>query len=71
MISWRVQFYECWRTLSNSAVPARLGGEVSDVGAGFVTPVGESQHAETKGEEERSNLHGWWGEGTVGVVTRL
>ena len=68
---WNVQFYECWHALSNGAIPIGLSGEILDVRAGFVTPVGESQRAEAEGEEERGDLHGWLGEGTVGVMTRL
>ena len=30
----------------------------------------ESQRAEAKSEEERGDLHGWWEEGAVGVMTR-
>ena len=30
----------------------------------------DGQRSEAKGEEERGDLHDWWREGTVGVVTR-
>ena len=53
---WHVQFDERRYALSNSAVPVRLSGEVSDVRGGV--GICEGQRAEAKGEEERSDLHG-------------